>query len=82
MQHALPTAEADSYSFSMPCPKSPLQPTVQDKAGESAMQAVNTLGSMFEWLLQPVRSDEVEQPMPPSTATAGGQPAQAVEVRA
>ena len=46
------------------------------------MQAVNMLGSMFEWLLQPVRSDEVEQPMPPSTATAGGQPAQAVEVRA
>ena len=44
------------------------------------MRAVNMLGSMFEWLLQPVRGDEGEQPRSPTPVTADGQAAQAAEV--
>ena len=46
------------------------------------MQAVNMLESMYEWLLQPARSDAAEMPATPSTTAADGQPAQVVEVSA
>ena len=45
------------------------------------MQAVNMLESMFEWLLQPARPDEMELPGSPSAALGSRQPAPAAEVR-
>ena len=53
---------------------------MQDKAGENAMRAVDMLESMFEWLLQPARSDETEVPMSPAASGADGQPEEAPEV--
>ena len=62
------------------CAKSPRQSAVQDKVGESAMQAVNMLESMFEWLLQPARPDEGEMPATQTTTAVDGQSAPAMEV--
>lgn len=75
-----PTGAAGVFSAGVPCPTSPQHLVVQDKAGESAMQAMSMLESMFGWLLQPARSDEVELPLSPTAAAVSGQPASASEV--
>ena len=53
---------------------------MQDKAGENAMRAVDMLESMFKWLLQPARSDDIEVPTSPTASGADGQPVEAPEV--